>query len=329
MEDTLIDAVGLSGMVFDGSGTASVDSLDALLSGLASPGAFGYLEVRDPDRLEFGELARRLGAADLSRQPTGTAGHAPTVVDGGQVRLSARRVQLEAPTIQLTVADLHIYVLPRVLILDHDGSLDMARLRERFDEETRHRDQGVGWLLWILLDQLLAEAGSALETLDDELEGIEEQLLETGAKAAAVQARTYRLRKSTAQLRRCLLPLRDAVDALLRREADCVTAGLVPLFQGLYDRGVHQVEWADSLRDLVTALSDTQLAMESNRLNVVMKKVTSWAAIIALPAAITGFYGQNLPYPGFNTVWGFWTSTILMLGGCALLYTTFKRKDWL
>ena len=40
-------------------------------------------------------------------------------------------------------------------------------------------------------------------------------------------------------------------------------------------------------------------------MNLIMKKVTSWAAIIAVPTAITGFYGQNLPYPGFGTHWGF------------------------
>jgi Mg2+ and Co2+ transporters len=127
-------------------------------------------------------------------------------------------------------------------------------------------------------------------------------LLAPGAKPASIQNRVYQLRKSASRLRRCLLPLRDAVDALLRREADCVSPALFPLFQGLYDRGVHHVEWADSLRDLVTALSDTQIAMEGNRLNVIMKKVTSWAAIIAIPAAVTGFYGQNLPYPG-STRW--------------------------
>ena len=89
------------------------------------------------------------------------------------------------------------------------------------------------------------------------------------------------------------------------------------------------MEWADSLRDLVTALSDTQIAMEGNRLNVIMKKVTSWAAIIAVPAAVTGFYGQNLPYPGFNSTGGLWMSTLLMVVGCGGLYLTFKRKDWL
>ena len=64
-------------------------------------------------------------------------------------------------------------------------------------------------------------------------------------------------------------------------------------------------------------------------MNLIMKKVTSWAAIIAVPTAITGFYGQNLPYPGYATHWGFAASTALIVALSTLLYLAFKRKDWL
>ena len=56
-------------------------------------------------------------------------------------------------------------------------------------------------------------------------------------------------------------------------------------------------EWTDSLRDLVNSILETNLTIQGNRLNVITKKVTSWAAIIAVPTFITGFYGMNVPYP--------------------------------
>ena len=74
-------------------------------------------------------------------------------------------------------------------------------------------------------------------------------------------------------------------------------------------------EWTESLRDLVTTIRETQLNLQGNRLNTIMKKVTSWAAIIAVPTAITGFYGQNVPYPGFQQVTGFWVSTQILISG--------------
>ena len=69
--------------------------------------------------------------------------------------------------------------------------------------------------------------------------------------------------------------------------------------------------------------------MRSNRLNVIVKKVTSWAAIIAVPTAVTGFYGQNLPYPGYQQTWGFWMSTAVIVVLSGGLYVVFRIRDWL
>jgi magnesium transporter len=57
--------------------------------------------------------------------------------------------------------------------------------------------------------------------------------------------------------------------------------------------------------------------------------VTSWAAIIAVPTLITGFYGQNIPFPGYGHALGFWTSTVLIVGVSATLYWAFRARDWL
>jgi magnesium transporter len=64
-------------------------------------------------------------------------------------------------------------------------------------------------------------------------------------------------------------------------------------------------------------------------MNLIMKQLTGWAAIIAVPTAITGFYGQNVPYPGFGKPWGFVASTLATVAISIALYITFKRKDWL
>ena len=60
-----------------------------------------------------------------------------------------------------------------------------------------------------------------------------------------------------------------------------------------------------------------------------MKKLTGWAAIIAVPTAITGFYGQNVPYPGFGAWSGFVVSTPVIVLLVTGVYVAFKRHDWL
>jgi magnesium transporter len=69
--------------------------------------------------------------------------------------------------------------------------------------------------------------------------------------------------------------------------------------------------------------------MADHTLNTVMKKLTGWAAIIAVPTAVTGFYGQNVPYPGFLQPAGFFTSTLVWVGVSGTLYVVFRRKRWI
>ena len=80
---------------------------------------------------------------------------------------------------------------------------------------------------------------------------------------------------------------------------------------------------------MITTVFETNLSLQDARLNTVMKKLTGWAAIIAVPTAITGFYGQNVRYPGIQTVAGFVVSTTVISVLMVVLYLTFKRRDWL
>src|SRR5205807_6435433 len=121
----------------------------------------------------------------------------------------------------------------------------------------------------------------------------------------AVQRRSFELRKSLVQLRRVVLPMREVVNSLMRRDLRIVDDAMGPYYQDVYDHVLRATEWTESLRDLVTTILETNLTIQSNRLNTITKKVTGWAAIIAVPTLITGFYGMNVPYPGFGNDWGF------------------------
>ena len=124
--------------------------------------------------------------------------------------------------------------------------------------------------------------------------------------------------------------MREVVNALMRRDLHIVTDDLMPYYQDIYDHVLRAPpEWTESLRDLVNSILETNLTIQGNRLNVITKKVTSWAAIIAVPTFITGFYGMNVPYPGFCRQAGFAASIAIMVIAGLVLYIVFKRKDWL
>jgi magnesium transporter len=103
----------------------------------------------------------------------------------------------------------------------------------------------------------------------------------------------------------------------------------MPYYQDVYDQGLRAAEWTDGLRDLVTSILETNLTIQGNRLNVTTKKVTGWAAIIAVPTLITGYFGMNVPYPGYGEKAGFAASIVTIVLTGLVLYLIFKRKDWL
>ncbi len=130
-------------------------------------------------------------------------------------------------------------------------------------------------------------------------------------------------------LRRVVLPMREVVNTLMRRDLHVIDDALLPYFQDVYDHVLRATEWTESLRDLVTTILETNLTIQGNRMNVITKKVTSWAAIIAVPTFITGFFGMNVPYPGFSRQSGLAASVGIMIVSAVALYVIFRRRDWL
>jgi magnesium transporter len=88
-------------------------------------------------------------------------------------------------------------------------------------------------------------------------------------------------------------------------------------------------ETTDGLRDIVNSLVDANLALRDYRQNEVVKKVSSWAAIVAVPALVTGYYGMNVPYPGSGETSGVVMSAVVIVGLSVGLYALFRRNGWL
>ena len=104
--------------------------------------------------------------------------------------------------------------------------------------------------------------------------------------------------------------MREILGSLCTASTHSSTDDLTPYYLDVKDHSLFTAELTESMRELVANLREAEVAVQGNRLNSIMKKVTSWAAIIAVPTAISGYYGMNVPYPGFEQPWGFWASTI-------------------
>lgn len=249
--------------------------------------------------------------------------------DDKHLFLSAYLVRLP-PGERLTCSAISAFINPRALItVRMDDDFDVDELVARWDEHADLAEHGVAFLLYGLLDVLVDCYFAAVQQLDASIDSIEDLLFDDKPNPLKVQHRSFDARHDLVRLRQVLLPMRAVVNAVMRPALRVVDAPMIPYYQDVYDHVLRAVEWTDSLRDLVATVLETNLTVQGNRQNVIMKKVTSWAAIIAVPTAITSFYGQNLPIPGQDKLSGLIVSTSVSVGVAGLLYITFRRKDWL
>jgi magnesium transporter len=239
-------------------------------------------------------------------------------------------VRLDHDTGELRMSELSAFITPKALVtVRKDEQFDMDTVVRQWDTSADLARFGVGFLLYGLIDHVVDSHFAAVQDLDEEIEELEDMLFDDGTPDSDVQRRSFALRKSLVILRRVVLPMREVVNSLMRRDLHVVADEMQPYYQDVYDHVLRATEWTESLRDLVTTILETNLTQQGNRLNVITKKVTSWAAIIAVPTAITGWYGQNLPYPGFASEAGLLSSAALIVGISVGLYWTFRRKGWL
>jgi magnesium transporter len=305
--------------------------LDDVDEHLKEDSAVVWVDLLSPDLAELQKVADELGVHTLAVEDAATGSQRPKLDRyEGHDFLAAYAVQLDVSTGELVTAEIAAFITPNAIVtVRQDDSFPVDGLLARFDENGALSVHGIGALVYSLLDFVVDEQFDAVQALDDQIESLEDLLFDDRPRDRDVQRRSFALRKSLVQLRRVVLPMREVVNTMMRRDVGLVPVEMAPYYQDLYDHVLRATEWTESLRDLVTTIVETNLTIQGNRLNVITKQVTSWAAIIAVPTAITGFYGQNLPYPGFAQHSGFITSSALIVVLSGLLYLVFRRKDWI
>jgi magnesium transporter len=298
---------------------------------LADPAATIWLDLRHPEHDDLAVLSDEFGLHPLAVEDAGRERQRPKL-DRYRTHLfmTVHGARLDTVSGELAISEVAAFVTERALItVRKDDGLDIGAVVDRWDASPDLAKFGVGYLVHGLLDYVVDGHFDAVQSMDDSVESLEDQLFSDVPRGIAVQRRSFQLRKSLVLLRRIIIPMREVVNALMRRDLHVVGDDLMPYYQDVYDHVLRAADWTDSLRDLVTSILETNLTIQGNRMNVITKKVTSWAAIIAVPTFVTGFYGMNVPYPGFSRTAGFDVSIAIMLLAAGTLYFVFRRNDWL
>jgi len=310
------------------SGKFDSDQISELIQ---EPEVTLWIDLQNPTEAELQHIGDEFGLHELAVADAFKGRQRPKLDHyDTHLFINAYQTLFNLETYELDTAEISVFVTEKALItVRDDDKFDISKLEARWDESAALAKNGVAFLLWGLLDVIVDGYFEVVQQLDEEIENLEDLLFAEARQDLVIQKKSYELRKALVILRRNATPMREVLNPIVRRDVQVIGNEMAAYFQDIYDHVMRVGDWTESLRDLVTTLLETNLTIQGNRMNLVMKKVTSWAAIIAVPTAITGFYGQNVPYPGFNAEWGFWVSTGAIVVISTGLYFAFKRRDWL
>lgn len=304
---------------------------------LADPGVLVWVDLCEPEPALLDRLAEELSLNPLSVEDAIEPRERPKVTRHPTHSFitcySTGMLPDTTDTIPVLQTErMSAFVLPNGLVTVRTSAADdMDEVLERWtDDGLVHL--GVAALVYGWLDTVVDGHFRTIQVMDDALEELEDLLFDGDIQPKTIQQRVFAFRKSLVELRRVVLPMREVVAGVMRHRNDRTQRTdreLDTYFEDLYDHVIRAAEWTESLRDMIVSVFETNLSLQEARLNTVMKKLAGWAAIIAVPTAITGWFGQNVPYPGFGTWFGVAFSAALIVIGAVSLYLTFRRFDWI
>lgn len=294
-------------------------------------GCVVWVDLCGPSKDELHELAAELGLHELAVEDA-LEPHQRPKLDRyeSHLFLACHAVRLDVDAGELSKTEVDAFINERWLItVRKDDGFAIKPVLERWDRSPDLAVHGVSFLLYGLLDIVVDGYFDTIQAFDQYYEEVSEGIFADRPLEPTDQHHWFDMRRAMVLFHRLVVPTREAVSSLMRRDQTIVDEALYPYYQDIYDHILRVTESTDSLRDLVSTIVETNLSLRDYRQNLIVKKVSSWAAIVAVPALITGYYGMNVPYPGSGETGGVVAATMLILGLGVALYFLFRRRGWL
>lgn len=217
-----------------------------------------------------------------------------------------------------------------LITLHHRESLSIKRIFEY----PEHRKlvvfkKGSSFILLTIIDEIINTYFSVMEDFDDKIEEIEDNIFDV-KRSNQIMKKLFSVKRSLIYFHKALIANRDVISCIEKEYAKFIDREYLENFRELYTDLTQLVEVNATYHDILTTMVEIHLSSVSNSLNVTMKKVTSWGALILVPSLIAGVFGMNfINIPFLHSDYGFALSIFLMVVSISLLYWYFKKKDWM
>jgi magnesium transporter len=293
------------------------------------PDCFVWVALKDPDAAELEEMREEFGLHELAVEDARNGHQRPKIEEYGD-SLFAVLHTVEMRDEDLSVGEVDIFVGPNYVLSTRVGTeRGFADVRARCEHEPELLRHGAAYVFYALMDKVVDRYFPVLDTLETELESIEEKIFVKNVARANIEA-LYALKRKLMTLKHAVDPLLEAVGKLYGGRVPQICAGMGEYFRDVFDHLQRLHGTIEGIRDMQTTAIQVNLGMINLNETEVTKKLAGWAAIIAVPTLIAGIYGMNFKnMPEYELQYGYPLAMAAMIAIDIALYLWFRKIRWL
>jgi magnesium transporter len=317
-----------SGVYVNGRRIADV-SIDQAGAWSKRPGHVVWIGLHEPDTALLQRVADQFDLHPLAIEDALYAHQQPKLERYGDgLFVVARTAQLIDG--HIVFGETHIFVgKGYVISVRHGASAPYTAVRERCESSPDSLAKGEDYILYAILDFIVDNYRPVTESILAHVEVLEDIVLQRPLVRHEVD-RLYRLRRDLLKLRRAVGPVVDVCKRLEHADTGVIDTEMAPLFRDVLDHAKRAEEDADSLREILAFVFEASMMAGQAQQTDIARRLTAWAAILAVPTAVAGIYGMNFEnMPELKWHYGYYAVLSFIACACTLLYLQFHRRGWL
>jgi magnesium transporter len=291
--------------------------------------AFAWLGLYEPSEDEFDAVRREFGLHELAVEDAIKAHQRPKLEAYDDslfiVLKPARYVEAER---EVEFGEIGIFIGDGFIITVRHGEAALHEVRLRVEERPDLLECGPGAALYAIVDRIVDDYQPVIAALDHEVDAVEREVFShSGTNPAEA---IYKLKREVLELHAAIGPLAEPLDRLARGRHELIHEDIRTYFRDVHDHLLRVIEQVESYRDLLTSVLAANLSQVTVRQNEDMRRISAWAAIIAVPTLIAGIYGMNFAHmPELHWTFGYPVALGTIAGASLFLYRYFRRIGWL
>lgn len=296
---------------------------------LKATNQFVWIGLHEPSEEVLAKVQQEFGLHDLAVEDAHNAHQRPKVeLYGDSVFVVLRTAQIREHHTEF--GETHFFVGDNFIVtVRHGSGVSYAQVRSRCEGTPQLLSKGQGFALYSVMDFIVDQYFPVVHEMELELQAIEDKIFKEKPNRETTE-QIYQLKRELLEVKRAVSPLVDICNRLMRIEIKCISEETRPYFRDVYDHVMRINEMVENTRELLNTALEANFSLISISQNDVSKKFAGWAAIIAVPTMVAGFYGMNFKVlPESEWEYGFYAVIVFTVGACLLLYILFKRSGWL